>query len=286
MNEVKRMIYALYNEFWRYKSLKACFPTDKQAAITENLSANSLKRICVVVFLFFCLPLQLFSMEDNLFWGDGSLDNIGNIKDKSKIYQFQYNTKKYASEKMSDEIDLIILSKKPKERDYPEILRRIRTLYEQYPESTDTYLKLDLLASFHSRGLISDEQFASVKPLLDKIDKADDAGRAIFEPMQEKFQNLIEKDKKKINDFNEIIKQCRDILNKPDITRRTKNYALLQLCLVCHETEKWGDLKKYIDVILTMEKKGCNFDSTYVAASWVVLFFLRFSRTNPIGSIL
>jgi hypothetical protein len=30
---------------------------------------------------------------------------------------------------------------------------------------------------------------------------------------------------------------------------------------------------------------GCNFDSTYVAASWVVLFFLRFSRTNPICSI-
>jgi hypothetical protein len=37
--------YASYYEFRRYKSVKACFPTGKQAALTENLSENSLKSL-------------------------------------------------------------------------------------------------------------------------------------------------------------------------------------------------------------------------------------------------
>jgi hypothetical protein len=40
-----RIVHASYYEFRRSKGLKACFPIGKQAALTENSSANSLKLV-------------------------------------------------------------------------------------------------------------------------------------------------------------------------------------------------------------------------------------------------
>ncbi|GHT28925.1 hypothetical protein FACS18942_09750 [Planctomycetales bacterium] len=133
------------------------------------------------------------------------------------------------SQSLFDAINKLILSSPPETRNYPLILQKSEILASQFPESAAALIILETFERWSALGLISNEQYAPFKKILEDCRLSDAKGRTFFDSIGKQYHTFLSSPKKDVSLLNGIKKSCEDVLTVQNTAGKMKCYALLWL---------------------------------------------------------
>lgn len=188
-------------------------------------------RIVISSFLFALLSCMTYSAEVV----SSSISNDRNIS-KSKV--------------LFDEINSMIQSAPPEQRDYSSILKKAASLASLFPESEGNFFMLETIRRWRTIGLISHEQYQPFEKRLSEYVVSESNGQAFFESIGKQYQKYLSSPDSNKYLLDGISNSCHDVLDSSSSTDRMKCFALLWLARISLENKDYAKSEEYLRVLL------------------------------------